>query len=239
MNAIICFVLLCTTLSSLYAGDWCVEITRVTPQVNITFLDTPAAPIPVSLIQQPFILRLHRSASSRSAWGIDGDTSSALARWILAHLDLTKIPLAVGEVQVSGHCYAKPRLPRTDLFPVERICATRQIVSMTGCILPEDVDIEGFVPVEQEPSFDHRALSQNTRYSDLARRNAIEGRVLIAALICTDGSIADIRIIESDNEILNASAVDAVLATSFTPAVQNGKPIAVWVRIPFMFSLKD
>ncbi len=99
-------------------------------------------------------------------------------------------------------------------------------------------DVEDFVALEREPGYDERELASNVRYPDIARRNAIQGIVSVGALIGTNGCIQRITIIESDNEILNQSALDAVLSTSFTPAMQNGEPIRVWVRVPLRYALR-
>ena len=72
----------------------------------------------------------------------------------------------------------------------------------------------------------------------MAKRNGIEGTVLVGALIGKDGRIEKIQVIESENEILNAAAVTAVKETTFTPAKQNGQPVRVWTRVPITFKLR-
>jgi len=72
----------------------------------------------------------------------------------------------------------------------------------------------------------------------MARRNGIEGIVLVGALIGKDGRIEKIQVIESDNEVLNSAAVKAVQETTFTPAKQNGQAVRVWARVPIRFTLR-
>jgi len=98
--------------------------------------------------------------------------------------------------------------------------------------------LDDFTAVEEEPKYDDIALQRRVQYPDMARRNGIEGQVLVGALISKSGSIEKIQVIDSDNEMLNESAIRAVRETTFTPAKQNGQPVRLWVRIPIRFRLR-
>ncbi|MCO6466987.1 MAG: energy transducer TonB [Bradyrhizobiaceae bacterium] len=102
----------------------------------------------------------------------------------------------------------------------------------------ETPDIDEFVSVEKEPDFDYAALQRRVKYPDIARRNGVEGQVLVGALVGKDGKVEKTQVIETDNELLNQSAVNAVRETVFTPAIQNGAPVRLWVRIPIVFKLR-
>ncbi len=102
----------------------------------------------------------------------------------------------------------------------------------------EEPDIDEFIAVEKEPEFDYAALQRRVKYPDIARRNGVEGQVLVAALVGKDGRVEKMQVIESDNELLNAAATAAVRETVFTPAIQNGTPVRLWVRIPIVFKLR-
>ncbi len=102
----------------------------------------------------------------------------------------------------------------------------------------EDPNIDVFQSVEVEPSYDEAGIARRVKYPDMAKRNGIEGTVLVGALIGKDGRIEKIQVIESENEILNAAAVTAVKETTFTPAKQNGQPVRVWTRVPITFKLR-
>ncbi len=101
-----------------------------------------------------------------------------------------------------------------------------------------DPDIDEFVAVEKEPDFDYADLQRRVKYPDMARRNGIEGTVFVGALVGKDGRVEKTQIISSDNEILNNAAIAAVKETVFTPAIQNGNPVRLWVRIPIAFKLR-
>jgi protein TonB len=102
----------------------------------------------------------------------------------------------------------------------------------------EDPDIDEFVAVEKEPEFDYPALQRRVKYPDIARRNGVEGQVLVGVLVGKDGRPEKTQVIESDNELLNQAAISAVRETVFTPAIQNGTPVRLWVRIPIVFKLR-
>lgn len=95
-----------------------------------------------------------------------------------------------------------------------------------------------FFSVEETPQHDETALMRRVRYPDMARRNGIEGTVLISALIGKNGSVEKIKVIDSDNEMLNDAALKAVQETTFTPAKQNGQPVRCWIQLPIRFSLR-
>ncbi|MBU3699728.1 MAG: energy transducer TonB [Candidatus Kapabacteria bacterium] len=99
-------------------------------------------------------------------------------------------------------------------------------------------DPEDFIAVEDEPKYDDIALQRRVQYPDMARRNGIEGMVLVGALIGKNGAIEKIQVFESDHASLNDEAVKAVRETTFTPAKQNGQPVRVWARIPIRFRLR-
>ncbi len=95
-----------------------------------------------------------------------------------------------------------------------------------------------FFSVEETPKHDETALMRRVRYPDMARRNGIEGTVLISALIGKNGSVEKIKVIDSDNQMLDDAALKAVQETTFTPAKQNGQPVRCWIQLPIRFSLR-
>jgi TonB family protein len=75
-------------------------------------------------------------------------------------------------------------------------------------------------------------------YPEIARKNGIEGRTVVRALIDFDGSISATEIFSSSgDESLDNAAVSAVRQSMFEPASHDGKPVKVWVSIPIQFKL--
>lgn len=74
-------------------------------------------------------------------------------------------------------------------------------------------------------------------YPPLARAAGVEGTVSVQVLVDRAGQVRDVRV-ESSVPMLDSAAVDAVRQWRFKPARSNTRPTAVWVAIPFRFSLR-
>jgi protein TonB len=94
-----------------------------------------------------------------------------------------------------------------------------------------------FLPDVTEPGFDYDALKKRVIYPEMAKKNNIEGKVVVRVLVDPKGHPKKYVIDASDNKILEKAAVDAVMSTNFSPGVQNGNPVYVWVSIPIDFQL--
>lgn len=92
-----------------------------------------------------------------------------------------------------------------------------------------------FIPCEKFPEIVVRATPV---YPELAVRANLEGKVWVNILVDKQGKVKNAIIAKSNQEIFNQSAIDAAMQYSFTPALQNNKPVAVWVVIPFKFELR-
>ena len=76
-------------------------------------------------------------------------------------------------------------------------------------------------------------------YPDEARRSHIAGRVVIAAVIGTNGMVdrATVRIVNSVDYALDTEAKAFVIASAYWPACLNGKAVRVRVAIPIDFKI--
>lgn len=92
------------------------------------------------------------------------------------------------------------------------------------------------------------------KYPEIARTLGIEGMVWLKLIVSEKGEAAKIVVFRTNitnpgkgtdvevaeaTEKLNASAVDAAKQWKFNPAVLNGKPVKVWVTVPFKFKLDN
>ncbi len=102
----------------------------------------------------------------------------------------------------------------------------------------EEPQIDEFIPVEKEPYIDLADLQRRIVYPELARKAGIEGVVVIRVLVDKNGKPKKAVVQQSDSQMLNQAAIDAVMSSTFTPAIQNGQPIACWVSIPIRFKLR-
>jgi len=99
----------------------------------------------------------------------------------------------------------------------------------------DNPDMDKFVAVEKMPEI---VVQAKPVYPDLAIRANLEGRVWVKILVSREGKPKKAVVVKSDAEIFNQSATDAAMKYSFTPALQNNKPVAVWVVVPFKFELR-
>ncbi len=97
-----------------------------------------------------------------------------------------------------------------------------------------DPDINATVEVEKLP-----ALIETGKpiYPEEAKKNNISGKVYVKILVSKDGSPKKAVVIKTENEIFNQSAVDAAMKCKFSPALQKGNPVAVWIVLPYKFAL--
>ncbi|MGA2624447.1 MAG: TonB family protein [Bacteroidota bacterium] len=94
---------------------------------------------------------------------------------------------------------------------------------------PSDV-----VPVDREPVPVKQVAPE---YPVPARDGGIEGTVWIRCLIDERGRVRKTIITMSESPLLNDAAAAAARRWRFTPAVFHGRPVAVWITIPFPFKL--
>lgn len=107
----------------------------------------------------------------------------------------------------------------------------------TGTIIKveEIPDINAFVPYEVEPRM---VYSPPLNYPEIARLTDQEGTVFVKALVDLDGSIMRVVITRSSGyPTLDSAAVENVVQWRLTPALQNKKPVRVWVGRPIRFQL--
>lgn len=102
--------------------------------------------------------------------------------------------------------------------------------------LREEMPPADYVPYEKPPE----AIKQvPAKYPPAAKKDNVQGTVWLKTLVDEEGRVAKVEIQKSEAEVLNQAAVDAVHQWVFKPAIMKGKPIAVWVSIPFRFVLDD
>jgi protein TonB len=95
--------------------------------------------------------------------------------------------------------------------------------------------------VETMPGFDGDLMQYmiaNLRYPDQARKNNIQGRVLVQFVVRKDGRVADAKIAKSANPLLDAEALRVVrIMPKWIPGRQDGKPVDVYFTLPVTFKL--
>ena len=93
-----------------------------------------------------------------------------------------------------------------------------------------------FVQYDVEPKVITQA---QPAYPESAMKAGAEGTVYLKVWVSKTGKVKKGVVLKSDNSVFDQAAKDACMKWAFTPALKDGKPVDVWVAIPFRFRLKD
>lgn len=75
-------------------------------------------------------------------------------------------------------------------------------------------------------------------YPEKARKEGIQGVVIIEATTDKKGNVIQAKILKSESSLLNQPAVDAVRQWKYEPMYKDGKPVGVTFTVNIMFKLK-
>ena len=72
----------------------------------------------------------------------------------------------------------------------------------------------------------------------MALRQRVESTILVTALVSENGDVIDVKVLRGDLRFgFEDSALRAVRATKFSPAVKDGKRVKTWFPLPVTFKL--
>lgn len=102
----------------------------------------------------------------------------------------------------------------------------------------ESLDVMPSFPGGKESLF--KFLKNNFRYPIEAKKEKVEGRVVVDFVIAKDGSVLKAEVTKSVHPALDKEALRLIWAMpSWNPGYQDGKPVAVKYHIPFTFRLSE
>jgi periplasmic protein TonB len=102
----------------------------------------------------------------------------------------------------------------------------------------KEVGPNEFVLLEKEPApVNLDQLKGLIGYPPMAKEAEIEGKVIVRVQVDKTGHYVKHLVIKDPHPILTKAVTDKINMLTFTPGVQAGKPIKVWVTIPFDFKL--
>lgn len=118
---------------------------------------------------------------------------------------------------------------------------TSVATTATPVVEPPDAPFEF---VEQMPEFGggEQALleymAKHINYPALARETGVKGTVVIRALVDNQGKLRDFKIIRDPGGGCGAETIRVLKAMpNWSPGIQNGRNVKVWVTIPVRFEL--
>ncbi len=104
---------------------------------------------------------------------------------------------------------------------------------------------EPYVVVEEMPLFlggDSALLkyiAENTKYPETAKKNNIQGRVILRFCVTEKGNVNRVSVLRGVDPEIDAEALRVVNSLPvFKPGKQGGKPVPVWYMVPVTFTLK-
>ena len=82
-------------------------------------------------------------------------------------------------------------------------------------------------------------LHSKVNYPEIARKAHVEGRVIVQVIVDENGNVRDAEIVRRAGAGLDEEAIRVISEhAEFTPARQDGKPVAVKVSLPITFTLR-
>jgi protein TonB len=103
-----------------------------------------------------------------------------------------------------------------------------------------------FTSVQQQPLFPgginkfYVYLEKYIRYPAIARENHIQGKVVIQMIIEKDGSLSNIKAIQSPSPELDQEAIRVIASSpKWKPGMENGRNVRVMYSVPMTFELID
>jgi TonB family protein len=91
-----------------------------------------------------------------------------------------------------------------------------------------------YVPYDQAPEVINQ---EQPKYPALALKAGLEGTVWTKLWVEETGRVFQVYVTKSDAQIFEQATLEAARQWRFKPAMSKGKPVAVWVSIPFRFKI--
>jgi TonB family protein len=77
----------------------------------------------------------------------------------------------------------------------------------------------------------------NPVYTEEARRNQINGTVVLRAVLSASGQVTNIQAVQGLSDGLTERAIAAAKQIKFVPARKDGHPVSMWMELQYHFNL--
>jgi protein TonB len=128
---------------------------------------------------------------------------------------------------------------KTDSALSARVGNTLMIPQEEAFTPPEQVEDYHAVPAFELTSLPFYKIKVTPEYPESMKAAEVEGEVLLAVTIDARGKVVDLEVKRSDNALFTKAAQAALRRCEFTPATQNGAPVATTIDIPIKFILDE
>jgi protein TonB len=89
-----------------------------------------------------------------------------------------------------------------------------------------------------QPVYGYKEIQKNLFYPEYARKDGVEGKVVIEVAFNDEGGIEDMKIIESLGSGCDKEAIRAIHSVRWKPAMQKGVSVPAVISIPITFTLR-
>ena len=136
-------------------------------------------------------------------------------------------------------------MKRLIMMSLMAICCLTTVLAQKTVVSQKDQKEDPFNVVEDMPAFPggmeamSQFISSNIKYPADAKKQKVDGRVLVNFVVEKDGSITEVKVIKPAFPSLDAEAIRVVKAMpKWKPGYQNGQAVRVQFTMPINFSLK-
>ena len=136
-------------------------------------------------------------------------------------------------------------MKRLIMMSLMATCCLTTVLAQKTVVSQKDQKEEPFNVVEDMPAFPGgmeammEFLIENVKYPADAKKQKVDGRVLVNFVVEKDGSITEVKVIKPTFPSLDAEAVRVVKAMpKWKPGYQKGQAVRVQFTMPINFSLK-
>lgn len=161
-----------------------------------------------------------------------------------------QLPLKVGNILVGKHNLTVSKAGYESYNTTVTVTEGHSVA--VNCLLTAKSEQESvsedppFTTVEQMPTFQggdlitfNRWVMSQIRYPEIAQQNGIQGRVLVKFIVEIDGSLSNIKVIQSPDTSLTAEAVRVISnSPKWEPGRQRNHPVRVLFTMPVNFRLQ-
>ena len=160
----------------------------------------------------------------------------------------------VSGINEQGNIYYKKTILKNDVEYTVELVYPKAIKSEYNNVLKKvinsfrvysDEDDEIYQIVDEMPSFPGgeakllEYISNNIHYPQAARENGIQGRVFVGFVVETDGSVSNVKLLQSIGGGCDEEAVRVIKSLPRWKSGKNhGKPVRVSYQIPISFKLQ-
>ena len=112
------------------------------------------------------------------------------------------------------------------------------------CIYPEFEEPVYYMEVEKRPAYPggyhglQKDIEENLVYPEDAKKNGIQGIVVVSIVVDKEGQITKPKIILSPAHVLDSAALEVIPHLKpFTPGERHGEKVNVYYGVPIYFKL--